>query len=234
MNQMQMDAQHLSNFNGDNTPFGQMVNDGFDDDYDGFDDDDLSFDGRSRSFKDQHNGQRLLSLTLDNSANAALDVTVGLFSSFKNAFTVCGEGATVSTEGTAIIVRSNGIAKLLDVRQFSKTNPLRVVGMRLTFTKAEQAGKIISYAYQNPFESIKETILQPESYRTERNQQDKIITIAESFTLGDQTDFKVQLTGGEKLNMFIMFGGIYNISKSLSKKNNRAVGSMAPAGVIGR
>lgn len=233
MRQIESDAKYLSNFNGS---MESMINnpDGYDDEeYDGFDDDDLSFDGRSRSFHDQHTGQRLLALTINNSANAT-DVTVGLFKSFKGGFNVAAEGATTSIEATAITVTSNGFTKLVDLQEFAKLNPLKIVGLRINFTLAAQAGKIISFAYQSPFESVKETILQPESYRSERNNQDKIITIPVGFTLGNQTDLKVQVAANEKLSLFIMFGGIYNTAKSLSKKHDRAASTMSPAVVMGR
>ena len=82
MKAIENDAKNLSNFEGDRSLMAQMVEDGFeDDDYDGFADDDLSFDGSDKSFKTQHNGKRLLILTIDNTANAT-DSTVGLFGSF--------------------------------------------------------------------------------------------------------------------------------------------------------
>lgn len=234
MKEIEADAKHLSSFDGGGV-MRQMANDGFDDEdnYDGFDDDDLSFDGQSRSFNSQHTGNRLLSLTINNAANLT-DVTVGLFSSFKALFATAAEGATASIEGTAIQVTSNGLTKLQDIQKYSQLNPMKVVGMRVVFTQAPQSGKTIAFTYQDPFESAKETVLQPESYRSERNNQDKIITIPVGFTLGNQTDVKVQVLAGEKLNLYIMFGGVYNTSKSLSKKHERAAANMLPAAALGR
>lgn len=233
MAQIAQDAENLSHFN-DHTFRGIVEDqDQFDDEYDGFDDDDLSFDGRSKSFADQHMGQRLLALTIDNTANAT-DVNVGLFASFAAAYAACGEGATVSIEGTAIVVHSNGTTKLVTLQKYAYRNPIKVVGMRVNFTRAEQAGKTISFAYNDPFKSKKETIVQPESYRSERNNQDKIITIPIAYTLGDQTDLIVQVAALEKLSFFVMFGGIYNTSKSLSKKHDRAAVNLQPAAVAGK
>ena len=172
----------------------------------------------------------MLALTIDNSANVA-DVNVGLFASVMSTFTACGEGATTAIGGQNIIVTSNGIAKLVTLQKYTYRNPIKIVGMRISFAAAEQAGKTIAYKYVDPFESDKQTVLQPESYRSERNAQDKIITMPVSFTLGDQTELTVQVSGSSKISFFIMFGGIYNTSKSLSRKHDRAAINLTPATV---
>jgi hypothetical protein len=234
MQAIQNQSEALSFFN--DNPMGHMVNpadqDGYDDDdYDGFDDDDVHFDGKSQSFHNVKLSQRLLSLTITN-ANST-DVTVGLFASFKAAFTACGEGATTSIEGSNINVRSNATyTKLVPTQKLSYLNPLQVVGMRVTFTQATQASKLISYAYQSNWKSSQDFEMQPESYRTEKNQQDKIITIPVSFILGNQTDVKVQVAANETLNLFLMFGAEYNTSKSLGKKVNRAAATLPPAATV--
>ncbi len=223
MEQIASDARNLSNFRGNPNLFAAMVEDeGFDEDeYDGFDDDDVSFDGKKKSFEDQHTGQRLLALTIDNSANAT-DVNVGIFGSQQAAFALAGEGVTTSIEGTAIRVTSNGITKLVVLQKYFHLNPTKVVGMRESFGKSDQAGKTITQTYNDPFKSKKETVYQPETFRSERNPLDKIITIPCDFTIGNQTDLIVQVAAGERLNFFIMFGGVYNTSKSLSRKYDRA------------
>jgi hypothetical protein len=228
------EAEALSFFN--DHPMGAMAQGNFEemfddeDDYDGFVDDDLNFDGKSQSLHDVQRSQRLLSLTIIN-ANAT-DVTVALGASFKAAFAACGEGATTSVEGSNITVRSNATyTKLVPTQKLAYLNPLQVVGLRVTFTTPTQASKLISYTYQNNWASPKSFELQPESYRTEKNQQDKIITIPVGFVWGNQTDFTIQVAANETLNLFVMFGAEYNTSKSLSKKIKRAAASLPPAAV---
>lgn len=235
MGQIASEAEALSFFN--DNPMGNMAQGNYDDmyddddDYDGFGDDDLNFDGKgNQSLHDVQRSQRLLSLTIIN--GNATDVTVGLGASFKAAFTACGEGATTSIEGSNITVRSNATyTKLVPTQKLSYLNPLQVVGLRVTFTTATQASKLISYSYQSNWASPKTYELQPESYRTEKNQQDKIITIPVGFVWGNQTDFTVQVAANETLNLFVMFGAEYNTSKSLSKKIKRAAASLPPAAV---
>lgn len=235
MREIATEADALSFFNDhpmgnlaqDNGNFDEMYDD---DDYDGFGDDDLNFDGKAQSLHDVQRSQRLLSLTIINSNNT--DVTVGLGASFKAAFAACGEGTTTSIEGSTITVRSNATyTKLVPTQKLAYANPLQVVGLRVTFTTPTQASKLISYSYQSNWASPKTYELQPESYRTEKNQQDKIITIPVGFVWGNQTDFTVQVAANETLNLFVMFGAEYNTSKSLSKKIKRAAASLPPAAV---
>jgi hypothetical protein len=234
MKQIHTEAEALSYFTG--TPMQNQVNDDEDDydgddDYDGFNDDDLHFDGKAQSFHDAHKSNRMLSLTIINGNNT--DVTVGLNASFKAAFANCGEGATTSIEGSNITVRSNATyTKLVPTQKLSFINPLQVIGLRVTFTQPTQASKLISYSYQSNWASPKTYELQPESYRTEKNQQDKIITIPVGFVWGNQTDFLVQVAANETLNLFVMFGAEYNTSKSLGKKVKRAAATLPPSATV--
>ncbi len=212
INELAMDT--FSNYQGD-------------EDYTGYGDDFLNFGGeksKASSFANEIASNNIFTVSFVNSTGAAQLVT--LFPSYRTKLNPVGanvikDGLVAGIPGAALNATGSPFP-IADLLEFIFLNPTNIAGFKVKSDKPDQLSVKMTIQGVSPYRKLGDREINLENYSSEAYQNDKLLTIPESFQADNQTDVTILISEGARTTITFYIGATLNVAHSLSKKSARA------------
>jgi hypothetical protein len=223
--ELEAEAAHLSNFGGDemvtNNNFSAF--DGEEDfsGYTGSGDPFMEFaGGPADSFADAVENKRVFKITLVN-ANAATR-TAYLFGGYAAPTGLIATGAFNDKNGDAGLTGSSSPGTIAHFLEYIDRNPTLILGMKVKSTLASQLDESLTLQDLSPFITLPSREIYLSAYVDEKNYNDKIATVTESFYASNQTQVQIPVVGSSTVTITLYCGPSLNTYKALQNKTEKA------------
>ena len=126
--------------------------------------------------------------------------------------------ALVPIGGVGVIGVAGKLKDLKFLRNFFRSNPTRVLGIKIASDVSLQIETNISIETQSPFHNaLKSRQIVLADYQNEHTFRDKVVTVPEQFQLDDKTQVRMTVVANSSMTVTLYMGAVLNPSKALHK-----------------
>lgn len=140
-------------------------------------------------------------------------------------------GAFNDRDGNAGLTGSSGGAGTIEqLNEYLRMKPHRCQGFMISTTDATQLSQQIVFQKINPFQTQGSVSVDLTQYRTERADNDKLLTVPYAFQFDDDTKITLPIVGSSTCTIVFYFGAGLDRAKKLSTLATRADQAIARTG----
>jgi hypothetical protein len=197
--------------------------------YTGYGDDFLNFGGAGKSamsFANEIASKNTFSIVVINTTGAAQKLF--LFASYATKLTAAANGTLLLKDGVITglpgnTLNASGTPKdIANFLAFIDINPTNIVGFKVSSNVADMVAAKMTIESQCPYKNLENHFIDFASFTSEINNNDKMVTINESFQVDSQTDVFLNITDQSRTTFTFYIGASLNTAHALKSKTGRA------------
>jgi hypothetical protein len=198
-----------------------------DEDYIGYGDDFLNFGGeksKASSFANEIKSNNAFTVSIVNLTGIAQNLI--LFPSYRTRLNPAGlviakDGIITGVVG-ADLTGSGSPSPINDFLEFVYLNPTNIAGFKVSSNVPDQLAVKMTIQSVSPYRKLGDNDINLADYSSETYNNDKLLTIPESFQVDNQTDVSITIPVGARTVFTFYIGATLNNAHALTSKAKRA------------